>query len=543
MRPTNNDRGEPIGPLSLDQRISRRRLLEFAALGGGAAMLAACGGGSSSSASSAVSSTAAATPVPGGTLRVAFNTVGNDVLDPNNFSDEPTLLRAFQLYDRLYEATPSDTLGGTPKPSLAESAEPSSDWMTWKIKLKTGITFHDGSPMTADDVVYSFQWALGKKNAFGGPAGVLSNIDVDNIKAESPTSVIVPFTQPFVYFLQGLCSAPSIVKAGTKDYSHPIGTGPFSFVSFAPNQQTVMKKYPDYWVPGRPYLDGVTQILFDDATASMNAMLGGQVDLIGALDQTVAKTHESDPGITIIQSPSSLASYFYMRVDKDPFKDNKVRSAFKLAVDRDQLVKNVFLGYGSIGNDLPGKGYADYNSSLAQHTYDPEQAKSLLKQAGYPDGISVTGLTYPDRAPEFAAYQQQAKAAGINITLKTVPLAQYYADPYWPDPPTGFAQTRWPGTFGYFTQNTLLISSPYNETGWHDAQWDAGFNKAVGTIDETSRNEQMMALQETIWDQGGLVAWGYSDFIDAKKDTVQGLQNGPDRNLGFYNFKNVWFSK
>ena len=71
-----------------------------------------------------------------------------------------------------------------------------------------------------------------------------------------------------------------------------------------------------------------------------------------------------------------------MRVDKDPFKDNKVRSAFKLAVDRDQLVKNVFLGYGSIGNDLPGKGYADYNSSLAQHTYDPEQAKSLSKQAG-----------------------------------------------------------------------------------------------------------------------------------------------------------------
>jgi peptide/nickel transport system substrate-binding protein len=352
----------------------------------------------------------------------------------------------------------------------------------------------------------------------------------------------VPFTQPFVYFLQGLCSAPSIVKAGTTAYDAPVGTGPFKFESFATNQQTVMVRNPDYWIPERPYLDGATMILFDDATSQINAMLGGQVDAIGALDPTIAKTHENDPGLVLFQSPSSLASYFYMRVDTPPFTDNQVREAFKLAVDREQLVQNILLGYGSVGNDLPGKGYADYNSSIPQRTYDPEKAKSLLKQAGQ-EGLSVTGLTYPDRAPEFAAYQQQAKAAGIDIKLKSVPLAQYYADPYWPEPPTGFAQTRWPGTFAYFAQNTLLSNSPFPETGWKDAAWDAGFAKAVATIDDTARNEQMMALEQTIWEQGGLIAWGYANFLDMLTDKVQGLQTGPDRNLGFYNLKNVWLSK
>src|SRR6478672_6493155 len=476
-----------------DQRITRRRLLEAAAFGGATVALAACGG----SGNAATNSGSGGTPKRGGTFRVAFNAVGNDTRDPNNGSDEPTLLRAFQMYDRLFEALPEHgNLGGKPTPLLAESAEPSADWLTWRIKLKQGVTFHDGSPMTADDVVYSFKWALGAKNGFAGPAGVLTFIDVPNVRKDGNSAVIVPFTQPFVYFLAGLCSGPSIVKAGTTDYSKPIGTGPFKFVSFAPNQQTVMVRNDNYFISGRPYLDGVTQILFDDASSQMNALLGGQVDAIGAIDPTLAKTHAQDPGILLKQSPSSLADYFYTRVDTPPLTDNRVREAFKLAVDREQLVQNILFGYGSVGNDLPGKGYADYNTSLPQRTYDPEKAKALLKQAGH-DGISVTGLTYPDRAPEFAAYQQQAKAAGINITLKTVPLAQYYAKPYWPDPPTGFAQTRWPGTFAYFAQNTLLSNAPYPETGWKDAAWDAGFNKAIGTLDEASRNTQMMALEKT----------------------------------------------
>lgn len=521
---------------AIDQPISRRRLLEYGALGGGAALLA------SPAASFAAGAAPVAAPVRGGTLRVAFNTVGNDVLDPNNYSDEPTILRAFQLYDRLYEPKPGKRLGGTPTPSLAESAVPSKNYLSWKITLKKGVTFHDGSPMTSADVVYSFKWALSKKNGFAGPTGAFAFLDVDNVRADGPNAVIVPFTRPFVYFLDGLCSAPSIVKDGTTDYTKPNGTGPFKFASWAANRQTVMTKNENYWVTGRPYLDGLTEILFDDATAQMNALLGGQVDVIGALDQTIAKTHAKDANIMITQAPSSAASYFYTRLDHEPFKDNRVRQAFKLAVDREQLVKNILLGYGSIGNDLPGKGYEDYNSALPQRKYDPEKAKSLLKAAGH-EGLTVTGLTYPDRAGEFTAYQQQAKAAGINIKLKTVPLAQYYAKQYWPNPPTGFAQTRWPGNFAYFAQYTLLRKSAYNESGWKDAAWDKKFNTALGTTKESVRNEMMRDLQKDIWQKGGLIAWGYSAFVDAQTKKVHGLQVGPDRNLGFYNFKNAWLSK
>jgi peptide/nickel transport system substrate-binding protein len=230
-----------------------------------------------------------------------------------------------------------------------------------------------------------------------------------------------------------------------------------------------------------------------------------------------------------------------MRVDKPPFTDNRVREAFKLAVDREQLVENIFLGFGSVGNDLPGKGYSDYNTSLPQRTYDPEKAAALLKEAGQ-EGLKVTGLTYPDRAPEFALYQQQAKAAGINIELKTVPLAQYYAEPYWPNPPTGFAQTRWPGTFAYFTQYTLLCDSAFPETGWCKPEFDTKFAEAIGTVDEAARNQIMMDLQAQIWEEGGLIAWGYSNMLDMYTEQVQGYKIGPDRFLGFYNFRDVWLS-
>ena len=522
----------------LARPVTRRRLLEFAALSAGAATLAGTG-----AESFAAATAGAAAPVRGGTLRAAFNTVGKDVLDPNNYSDEPTLLRAFQMYDRLFEALPAKgDLGGKPAPMLAESAEPNAKWTSWRIKIRSGVTFHDGSPLTAADVVYSFKWALSKKNGFAGPAGVLAFLDVPKIRADGKDAVIVPFTQPFVYFLEGLCVAPSIVKAGTADYKKPNGTGPFKFVSFAPNQQTVMTRNDNYWMTGKPYLDGVTMILFDDASSQMSALQGGQVDMIGAIDPTVAKSHANDNGIKVVQSPSSLASYFYTRVDTGPFRDNRVREAFKLAVDREQLVNNILLGYGSIGNDLPGKGYADYNDALPQRKYDPEKAKALLKQAGH-DGITVTGLTYPDRAPEFAAYKQQAKKAGIDIKLKTVPLAQYYAKPYWPEPANGFAQTRWPGTFASVAQYSLGSKAPFPETGWKDKKWEADFAKALATVDEAKRNVQMKALEKVIWQRGGLIAWGYSNFLDMHSDKIKGLQIGPDRNLGFYNFKNVWLTK
>lgn len=543
--------GADLGPEA--RTLTRRRLLEVAALTGAGAMLAACGGSGSGGASTSSATTAAAAttgaasggegaPRQGGTFRVAFNTVGNDTLDPNDFSDEPTLLRAFQMYDRLYEPLPSETnLGGATEPMLAESAEPNGDWLEWKITIRPDVVFHDGSPLTVDDVIYSFQWALSPDNGFAGPAGVLVNIDVGGIRKDGERSLVVPFTQPYVYFLNGLCTAPSIVKAGTTDYAKPNGTGPFSFVSFTPNQQTVMARNANYWQPDRPYLDGVTMILFDDATSAMNALLGGQVDAIGALDPTIAKTHEQDGGLVLVQTPSSLASYFYVRVDKEPFTDPRVREAMKLAVDREQLVENILLGYGSVGNDVPGKGYADYDEALPQRTYDPERAAVLLKEAGH-EGLKVTGLTYPDRAPEFVAFQQQAKAAGIEIELQTVPLAQYYAEPYWPNPPTGFAQTRWPGTFAYVAQNTLTGNAPYPETGWNDPEWDAAFATAISTVDEASRNEQMKALEKTIWEEGGLIGWGYANHLDMHSPAVQGLQVGPDRNLGFYNFRTVWLS-
>ena len=107
-----------------------------------------------------------------------------------------------------------------------------------------------------------------------------------------------------------------------------------------------------------------------------------------------------------------------------------------------------------------------------------------------------------------------------------MPLAQYYAKPYWPEPANGFAQTRWPGTFASVAQYSLTSNAPFPETGWKDKKWDAGFAKAVATVDEASRNRQMKALEKVIWQRGGLIAWGYSNLLDMQHGQGAGP---PDR--------------
>ena len=332
------DRHDPTParrPELFDERLSRASLLKgAAALGIGMSPLlaAACGGGSSSS---SPASTASGAPRKGGTLRLGF--VGGGTAETVNPYIGVTPIdegRIQNLYDPLVIVNPDLSTS----PGLALEWNPNADATVWEVKLRDGVTFHNGKTFGADDVIYSIQ--LMSKPANFGSYPFVAGIDVANMKALSKNLVRIPLKTPdadlsanFTYYNTW------IVQNGETDFKNPVGTGPFEFVSFTPGQQSVFKQNPNYWVTGKPYVDQLQIQSISDPTARLNALLSGQIDGMAQLPFQEAKAHQASGDINVLVATSPQAMMFYMDTQKPPFNDNRVRQAFRLIADRPALIE------------------------------------------------------------------------------------------------------------------------------------------------------------------------------------------------------------
>jgi peptide/nickel transport system substrate-binding protein len=313
------------------------------------------------------------------------------------------------------------------------------------------------------------------------------------------------------------------------------------FDSFTAGQQSVFKRNPSYWLgDGRPYVDELLILSIPDGTARVNALLQGEVDAVENFDFLQAKNLENDDRVVLLNSPSEWTIPFITRFDKDPFKDVKVRQAMKLAIDRQALVDTVFFGFGVVGNDQFGKNGPDvyYDADLPQREYDPDAAKSLLAEAGFPDGIEATielapgcGCQGPGEAVVAAAqlYQQQAEKAGIKFKIhQTSNIDQWNILEY------PFSATWWsPGV--PFVLNWFTVGSGYNE-GWEHPEWDEKFHAALAEVDETKRKELWNELQSQFYEESGHIIWGHYNLIDGLAPNVQGAYEN-SWPLSSYDFK------
>ncbi|MFM7247504.1 MAG: ABC transporter substrate-binding protein [Actinomycetota bacterium] len=534
-------------------RLNRRRLLERGAMAGAGlivvpSLLAACGGGSATTDGGATGamSTAANTettsgaPTAGGVFRAAVSDAGpTETLDPHAIASVVDQYRAFNLYDRLAETQ----IDGTVKPHLAESIAAADDTSTtWIVKLRSGVTFHDGSPLTAADVLWSFRRIGGDPEA---PyfASVDPYIDVAKSSVKDDLTVEFVLKAPYGNFQWFLSQKPLfIVKDGTKDIADPasvVGTGPFKLESFEPGQKTVMTRYDGYFLAPEPYFDAVEliQIAKEQQKA---ALLAGQIDGTENFDVIAqALELEGNAAAALFRVPGANPPQFNMRMDVAPFDDPKVREAMKLSIDREQMMSLLFQDQATLANDLHGASFPSYNSDLPQRAYDPEKAKALLKEAGK-EGLTVelvTGL-YPDAAQAFA---QQAKASGITINLKKIPQADVYnTDLYYLKVP--FGETYWGNdSFEYIAPMAYFKDGPYNETRWNDPAWEKEFIAASAVADDAERNARYKELQVPLWENGGEIIFNWGDGLFAGKPTIQGVQP----RIGFIwndlRFREMWY--
>jgi len=521
----------------LHDPLSRR---SFLAAGMGAAAsiaIAACGGGSSSSGTGASTGAsggssafgtapAGGTPVRGGRLRIAW--IGGGSSETLNATQaclaDIDIARAAALFDGLVSYPDAN---GNIHMALAEEMTSNKTATVWDIRLRSGVLWHDGSPLIAEDVMYWLNYIANPKS--GACLNFLPNLfmDLKGMKKMDKLTVRVPLTRPMAQLPAMFCQeGQALIKRGTTSFGHPIGTGPFQFVSWTPGQNSVFKRNPNYWQSGKPYLDELEFISIPDSTARMNAVVTGQVDGAAGLPYPQAKAYiaqGSSAPINVLVTPGSNEVYFTLGTATKPFNDVRVRQAFKYLIDREQMLKTVNLGFGEVLNDLWGKGLTYYDSKVPQRQHDPEKAKALLKQAGYDNNLTVTLTTapfVPGMVEAATLYAQQAGAAGVNVNLRKVPAATYFSQG-WPN--YQFGQTSFQAApLAYFYATTQLPGAPYLDTQWKDPKAISLVEDALAETNPSAAADKWNTWQQYDWDNGGQVHWGTGPYTDGLSKKVRG---------------------
>jgi peptide/nickel transport system substrate-binding protein len=517
----------------LQHRFGRRDLLRGAAIGGAGLAGASLVSGLSRQAF------ASTEPKKGGDLRVAITGgASTDTLDAHTMNTSPDLARVMTLYEGLTTLDNDGKLINV----LAESFEPNATATEWVIKLRKGVTFHNGKAFKAEDVAFTFRRIGDPKNPLQGATG-LKPLDLDNIQIVDDHTLRVKTKVPFATLPETLSAVYyfGIVPVGY-DPKNPVGTGPFKYESFTPGQQSVFKRYDGYWQAGLPYLDSVTIIdSFQNDTAAFNALQGGEVDVYAYATLSLINQISQGGGLKALVSKPGLYVPFYMRTDVAPFDDVNVRKAFRLLVDRQQLIDQSLSGHGIVGNDVFGRWDPAFDASLVR-SHDVDQAKFLLKKSGH-ENVTVE-LSSVDLLPGMTqaaqVFAQQAKAAGVTVNIRQLTTDVYYSNyGKW-----AFTQDYWVYQ-PYLTVVALatLPTSPYNGTHWNNAKYNGLYDQAQSLVDPTKRAEVIREMQKIDFEEGGFIIPSFNQTIDLMAENVQGFESANTGNaLGNFGFAKAWLA-
>lgn len=477
-------------------------------------------------------------PKPGGKLRAAFAGGGAaETLDPHAANLFVDAARAKALFDKLADFG-ADL---APVPRLAERWEPNDTLDTWRITLRKAA-FHDGRPVTAEDVLYSYRRIADPKGTFRAKAS-LEPIDLDASRAVDASTVEFTLKRPYAEFPNTLAAFGAyIVPKDTTAFDRPVGSGPFTFVSFKPGSSLLVKRNPAYW-EGAPHLEELEFVIAGEESARVSALLGGQVEYAHELNPATARAHEGKGRIDVVRLPGSAMQGFVMKTDRAPFDDKRVRQAFFLIADRKELVDGALSGAGEIGNDLFGKGCQYYATGLPQRAQDLERARALLKEAGA-QGLKVTLDTAPAATGFIEAagiFKEQAAKAGVTVEVKVGNKETYWKDILSSGTIASYRSGAMP--IESHVSQRLLSGSTTNATKWQHKDFDDLYQQAQSTRDEKERTALYERMQRRLHDEGGFLIWGFADWIVATAPTVRGVsKTAPANTLDWARFDKTWLA-
>ncbi len=400
-------------------RTPFRRATIAAVLAGLCVAAAACGAGSAKNQTKPTGDLNQTSGIKqGGTLRVGFSStlVNPDPHTSTSLGDQQLLENVYRGLTRL--KSPSDP---TPTGDVASSWTVSPDQLTWTFKIRPGITFQDGKPVTAADVVYSM-------NRIKDPKLVTSlRSDLDPVKkvvAVDSHTVRFELSQPYS-ILPIVLQTPAwsaIVPNGSGPTlaKHPDGTGPFEVASQVRNTSLTLKRFPGYWEKGEPHVDKIVFTFLPDENARVSALTSGQVDLIDSVPYAQVAALQANSAVSVLRFRSSWVDEFGMNTQRKPFSDVRVRQAIAHALDRAQIAKVATFGLGQPAMTMVAPT-SPIKVNAPAPSYDPAQSRKLLAEAGYPKGFSMSfspcgGDSFPamQRAGEVIVHE----LAAVGIKAK-----------------------------------------------------------------------------------------------------------------------------
>ncbi|MGB3178848.1 MAG: ABC transporter substrate-binding protein [Albidovulum sp.] len=462
---------------------------------------------------------ASAEPKRGGTFRVAMGHGSTtDSLDPQTWENANSQTINTARCGYLTEIGPDGGL----EPHLAESWEASADAVTWTFKLREGVTYHSGKPVTAEDVVASVNHHRGEdsKSAVKPIVDTISDIQADGM------NVVVTLNAgnadfPFVmsdYHLPVLPSVDGKIDVTSKD-----GCGGYILDAWEPGVTAKFTRNPNHWRTDRGFFDAIEVYSIHDVTARQNALITGEVDVIDQVDTNTVALLQRSPGIKILSTTGTQHFVYTMDTRAAPFDNNHVRLALKYGINRQELVDKILGGYGSIGNDHPiGPSQRYHNAELEQHAYDPDKAKFHLKEAGL-DSLSVqlaaADAAFSGSVDGALLFSESAAAAGITLEAVREPNDGYW-DNVWMKKP--FCASYWGGrpTEDWMFTTAYSAGAPWNESFWSNDRFNELLVAARSELDDDTRRGMYYEMQAICSNEGGTIVPMFASYVMAMSDKV-----------------------
>ncbi len=471
----------------------------------------------------------AASPKKGGRLTFASDLHGpSDTLDPGLNTSTIDYSRGRSHYNSLCQI--NDDL--STRPELAEEYGSNADNTEWTFKLRKGVVFHDGSPFTADDVIYSMSRHYGDASTSTAKTLVA---DVTEWKKIDSHTVKAIMSGPNAD-LPVILGTPQfkIIKNGTTDFQNPVGTGPFKLVEFKPGVRSLHVRNEDYWREGAN-VDEIEITAITDKVARTSALLSGDIDMMQALDPKAINQVESAPGVGIWSVDSGAYMGICCMTNTSPGNNRDFVQAMKLIQRRKKIVKSVLKGQGTVGNDHPiNIAYgADHCSELPVTEHDLDKAKFHLKKSG----ITSAELNVAEVAPGLTDIcllaQREAQKIGLDLKIKKVPNDGYWGA-VWMKTPLNVVSWNMRPTANTMLNIAFAPDAPWNDTLWSDKRMGKWLKDARSATDPTLRHEIYCSIQKLVNEECGMVIPCHRNYLDAKSDKIEGIGRMPLGSLGGY---------
>jgi peptide/nickel transport system substrate-binding protein len=500
-----------------------------------ALVAAACGGGQSEQTGSV------GQPRRGGDLVIA-RVADSQSMDKTTVFDNESIWIFEQVFETLYTVRPD---GQGVIPWLATSYDLSPDKLTYTFRLRQGVRFSTGQPMTSKDVKFSIDEARAAKQGWG-----YIDTAIKDVQAPDPATVVIhtkfpwaPLLADLALFANGVIPSNYGGVSKSEFYQHPVGTGPFKWDHWTKGQELKLVRNPNYWQAGKPYLDSVSWTVVGDDNTRILQLKGGQIQIDEFPPWSSVASLKSTPGVVMGLLPSTRTDYLVLNERLAPFKDVHVRRAISYALDREAMVRAVLFGNGKPANSFMPPQVPFYDSASPGIAHDPDQAKREMAQSSMPNGFSTTLMVGAGTVTENSLaqiIQQALKPLGVTVTLQRV------------DPTTEFTNLQkfdYQMGFSYWTMDIAdpdeLVTFAVDPTsGSHSFFTDYANKDVVGwthqaqrSFDVAKRRQLYNQIQAQAAKDAFLGFLYYSPYAYAYSSKVNGFHVTP---MGNYHLEDVW---